>query len=36
MRYEIIGKTVPTVEVTLNRGESMYSQKVEWYGKQKE
>ena len=27
MRYEIIGKTVPTVEVTLNRGESMYSQK---------
>ena len=27
MRYEILGKTVPTVEVTLNRGESMYSQK---------
>ena len=27
MKYEIIGKTVPTVEVTLNRGESMYSQR---------
>lgn len=27
MRYEIIGKTVPVVEVTLNRGESMYSQR---------
>ena len=27
MRYEIVGKTVPAVEVTLNRGESMYSQK---------
>lgn len=27
MRYEIIGKTVPAVEVTLNRGESMYSQR---------
>lgn len=26
MQYEIIGKTVPTVEVTLNRGESMYTQ----------
>lgn len=27
MKYEIIGKTVPVVEVTLNRGESMYSQR---------
>lgn len=27
MRYQIIGKTVPTVEVTLNRGESMYTQR---------
>lgn len=27
MRYEILGKTVPVVEVTLNRGESMYSQR---------
>lgn len=27
MKYEIIGKTVPAVEVTLNRGESMYSQR---------
>jgi len=27
MRYEIVGKTVPAVEVTLNKGESMYSQK---------
>lgn len=27
MRYEIVGKTVPAVEVTLNRGEAMYSQK---------
>ena len=27
MRYEIVGKTVPAVEVTLNRGETMYSQK---------
>lgn len=26
MQYEIIGKTVPAVEVTLNRGESMYTQ----------
>lgn len=26
MEYEIVGKTVPAVEVTLNRGESMYSQ----------
>ena len=26
MKYEIIGKTVPAVEVTLNRGESMYTQ----------
>ena len=27
MKYEIVGKTVPAVEVTLNSGESMYSQK---------
>ena len=27
MNYTLIGKTVPTVEVTLNKGESMYSQK---------
>lgn len=27
MKYEIVGKTVPAVEVTLNKGESMYSQK---------
>ena len=27
MRYEIIGKTVPVVEFTLNRGESIYSQR---------
>ena len=26
MQYEIIGKTVPAVEVPLNRGESMYTQ----------
>ena len=26
MKYEILGKTVPTVEVTLNQGESMYTQ----------
>ena len=26
MEYEIKGKTVPCVEITLNRGESMYSQ----------
>ena len=26
MQYEIIGTTVPAVEVTLNRGESMYTQ----------
>lgn len=26
MQYEIIGSTVPAVEVTLNRGESMYTQ----------
>lgn len=26
MQYQIIGKTVPAVEVTLNRGESMYTQ----------
>ena len=27
MRYESIGKTVPAVEFTLNRGESIYSQR---------
>ncbi len=27
MRYEIVGKTVPVVEVTLNKGESMFTQK---------
>ena len=27
MQYEILGKTVPAVEVTLNRGEAMYSQR---------
>lgn len=27
MNYELIGKTVPAVEITLNKGESMYSQK---------
>lgn len=27
MKYEIIGKTVPAVEFTLNRGESIYSQR---------
>ena len=26
MKYEIIGKTVPVVEATLNNGESMYTQ----------
>ena len=26
MQYEIIGKTVPAVEIRLNRGESMYTQ----------
>ena len=26
MQYEIVGNTVPAVEVTLNRGESMYTQ----------
>ena len=26
MKYEIIGKTVPVVEVTLNRGEEMFTQ----------
>lgn len=26
MKYEIVGKTVPSVEFTLNRGESIYSQ----------
>ena len=27
MKYEIIGATVPAVEVTLNRGESMYTKR---------
>ena len=27
MRYEVIGNTVPAVEVTLGRGESMYTQR---------
>lgn len=27
MRYEIVGRTVPAVEVILDKGESMYSQK---------
>ena len=27
MKYEILGKTVPTVEVTLNRGEGMFTQR---------
>ena len=27
MKYEIVGKTVPAVEVILNKGEAMYSQK---------
>ena len=26
MQYEIVGKTVPAVEITLDRGESMYNQ----------
>ena len=26
MKYEILGKTVPAVEVTLDKGESMYTQ----------
>lgn len=26
MKFEIVGKTVPAVEVTLNRGEAMYTQ----------
>ena len=26
MQYEVLGKTVPTVEVTLNRGEGVYTQ----------
>lgn len=26
MKYQILGKTVPAVEVTLNKGESMYTQ----------
>lgn len=26
MQYEIVGKTVPAVEITLDRGESMYTQ----------
>jgi len=27
MKYQIIGETVPAVEVTMNKGESMYTQK---------
>ena len=27
MKYEIVGSTVPAVEVTLNKGESMYTQR---------
>lgn len=27
MQYKVVGKTVPTVEVTLNAGESMYTQR---------
>lgn len=27
MKYEVIGETVPAVEVTLNKGESIYTQK---------
>ena len=27
MKYQIEGKTVPTVAVTLNNGESMYTQR---------
>ena len=27
MKYEVIGATVPAVEVTLNKGESMYTQR---------
>lgn len=27
MEYKLLGKTVPTVEITLNKGEAMYSQK---------
>ena len=26
MKYEILGKTVPVIEATLNQGESMYTQ----------
>ena len=26
MKYEILGKTVPVVEATLNQGETMYTQ----------
>ena len=26
MQYEIVGKTVPAVEIALDRGESMYTQ----------
>ena len=26
MQYEILGKTVPVVEVTLNKGETMFTQ----------
>ena len=27
MEYKIVGKTVPSVEVKLNKGEAMYTQK---------
>ena len=26
MKYEILGKTVPVVEVSLNKGETMFTQ----------
>ena len=35
MNYKIIGETVPVVEVTMNAGESMYTQSGEWHIKQK-
>ena len=33
MKYEILGKTVPVVEATLNKGESMYTQSggISWH-----
>ena len=36
MKYEILGKTVPVVEVTLNKGESFLHKVVEWHGNHKE